>query len=188
MTENEDTQKLQGAFGDKGTKKNALSYFHPETRGLLKKAREMLTKSFTGLTLWKVSEVHDIPIKVLKGKGDSGYSFETNSVFVYAPPKATEPTPKMLLDLCQGLRLAEQHVIGFTAPDKSKDLFTYASIMHAKNLDSIAFMCKVVYELRETSFFNDLLDEIEKLGHGGIYQAYIRQASDQELIDEYAKS
>ena len=63
----------------------------------------------------------------------------------------------------------------------------YAAVMHAKNLDSIVYMCKVVHELTNSLHFSDLLDELNDLGHSTVYKAYVKEASDLELAEAYAE-
>lgn len=184
MTDKDDSN-LQGAFGDRGSK-STISYEHPNSEELKKKAREMMKPSLTGLSLWKVSEMYNVPLKILKGKGNPTYMPEENVVLAYVPAPASQVTAKLILDLCQGFRLAEQHLLGFTAPSKDDDVFTYASVMHAKTIDSITFMCKTVEELKGTDYYSILLDEVKKLGHGMVYKAYVENASKEEMADAYA--
>ncbi len=186
MSEKDNESGLQGAFGEKGTKASAMNYEHPNSDELKKKAREMMKPSLTGLSLWKVSELYNVPLKILKGKGNATYVAEENVVLVYVPTQATQVTPKLILDLCQGFRLAEQHLLGFTTPKKEDDVFTYASIMHAKTIDAITFMCKTVEELKDTDYYSILLDEVKKLGHGMVYKAYVEDASSEDMAKAYA--
>lgn len=184
MSDKDDDKQLQGAFGDKGSK-SSVDYEHPHSDELKKKAREMMKPSLTGLSLWKVSEMYNVPLKILKGKGNPTFLADQNVVLVYVPSQATEVTAKLILDLCQGFRLAEQHLLGFTTPSKEEDVFTYASIMHAKTIDAITFMCKTVEELKNQDYYSNLLDEVKKLGHGMVYKAYVEDASDEEMTDAY---
>jgi hypothetical protein len=184
MSEQEN-KGLQGTFGDKG-QKNSISYEHEHAEELKKEARLMMRPSVTGLSLWKVSELYDIPLKILKGKGNCTYLPEQNVIIAYVPAGLNQVKPKLILDLCQGFRLAEQHLLGFTAPSKDEDVFTYASIMHAKTIDAITYMCKTVEELKNESYYSILLDEVKKLGHGMVYKAYVENASDEDMADAYA--
>ena len=179
-----DDNNLQGAFGDRG-QKSTVSYEHPHAEELKTKARKMMKPSLTGLSLWKVSEMYNVPLKILKGKGNPTYIAEQNVVIVYVPAPVTEVKPKLILDLCQGFRLAEQHLLGFTAPNKEDDVFTYASVMHAKTIDAITYMCKTVEELKNESFYSNLLDEIKNLGHGMVYKAYRDKASHKDIVETY---
>jgi len=76
--------------------------------------------------------------------------------------------------------------MGYIAPDPTVDIVEYAAVMHAKALDSIIHVCKVVKELTNSSYYSVLLDSLTKLGHIKLYKAYENNASEQELYDIYA--
>lgn len=185
MTDKE-TSGLGGAFGSK-TKGSQIAYGHPYAEDIVDSARKIIAKSDTGKLLLKVSDVHKIPINVIKGLGDSGFSPQARVVYLQVSGKAQTADSVITLKLIKGLRDADQELIGFTAPDPTKDLMEYAAVMHAKTLDSIVYMCKVVKELTNTSHYKDLLDGLTDLGHDALYKAYSKNASKEELFDVYAE-
>lgn len=189
-TENNDSSdnKLQGAFGDKGTNVNAIAYGHPYAETIIEGAKEIIRESETGKLLIKVHNVHKIPIHVIKGTGDSGYNPDSKVVYLQVPGKLTKADPKIILQLIRGLREADQDVMGYTAPDPNKDLMAYATIMHGKSLDAIIYICKVIKELTNSSSFSVLLEALADLGYSKFYKAYIADASKEELFDIYAET
>lgn len=184
---NEGEQKgLGSAFGDKGVNRNQISYGHPYAREIMAHAREILKESETGRLLLKVSDVHKIPVNIIKGVGESGFSPQARVIYLQVSGKVQKADAVIILKLVKALRDADQELIGFTAPDPLKDLMEYAAVMHAKTLDSVIYSCKVVKELTNTSHFKEMLDGLSKLGHDAVYQAYERNASKDELFDAYA--
>lgn len=184
MTEN-GTTGLGGAFGAK-TKGSQINYGHPHGEEILESAKDIIKLSETGRLLLKVSTVHKIPIDVIKGLGESGFSTQARIVYLQAPGKTEKADAVLTLKLIKALRDADQELIGFTAPDPTKDLMEYAAVMHAKTLDSVLYMCKVIKELTNSSHYQELLDGMTILGHDAVYKAYVKDASKEELFDVYA--
>lgn len=179
-------KELTGAFGDKGTKVNAIAYGHPHAEAIIESAKEVLAKSETGRLLIKVHNVHKIPIHVVKGLGQSGFNPQGRVIYLQASGKTEKADANIIISLIKALREADQELIGFTAPDPTKDLMEYATVMHAKNLDSIVYVCKVVKELSNSSHFAVLLDTLAEIGFNGVYRAYEGNASNEELAKAYA--
>ncbi|MBN8521277.1 MAG: hypothetical protein J0L77_05190 [Alphaproteobacteria bacterium] len=177
---------LSGAFGDKGTKVNAIAYGHPFAQKILDESKQILNESETGQTLIRVHSLHNIPIHVIKGTGESGFNPQGRVIYLQVPGKTQETDPKIITSLIRGLREAEQEIIGFTAPDPTKDLMEYAAVIHAKNMDAIVYICKVVKELSKSSHFPVLLDTLAELGLDSVYKAYEKNASTEEIFDAYA--
>lgn len=185
-TDNNGSDKLQGAFGDKGTNVNAMSFGHPYAEDIIAQAKDVINESKTGASLISVHTHHKIPIQVIKGNGPSGFNPQSRIIYLQVPSKIKEADGKIVLNLIKGLREADQEMIGFTAPDPSKDLMEYATVMHSKALDAIIYICKFVNELTNSSHFPVLLDSLEQLGHIKVYKAYEKDASKEELFDAYA--
>lgn len=186
MTENGQTG-LGGAFGAK-TKGSQINYGHPYAENILNSAMEIISKTSTGQLLMKACRKGNIPIHVIKGNGPSGYSPQSRVVYLQMPGKKEAADPKDVIVLIKAMREADQELIGLTAPDPMKDIMKYATVMHTKNLDAIVYTCKVIKELTNSSVFTVLLDEMDKLGYGKVYKAYIRDASEGELFDAYAEA
>ncbi|MEM6781752.1 MAG: hypothetical protein AAF569_07810 [Pseudomonadota bacterium] len=187
MTENDDSN-LQGAFGDMGTKENAINYEHPYAEQILKEIKEVMRQCFMGSHLVEVSEHFNVPVRILKAKMVTGFVPDAGAVFLSAPASLNKYSPKLLLDMCKGLREAEQHLLGFRAPDENESVLNHAAILHAKNLDAITHMCRVVHELEKTDYYSILLDEIKKQGHSMIYKAYVSGLSNEETAEIYVET
>lgn len=178
--------KLQGAFGDRGTNVNAINYGHLHGDKILNEARQILLESPTGQILVKVWDHHRIPTQVMKGTGESGFSPSMNSIIIQVPGKTKSATGEVVINLARALRDADQEYSGLTAPDPMKDVMAYAGFIHARNLDSITHVCKIIKELTNSSFFSVLLDSLPILGLQYVYKAYLDGKPKEELYDYYA--
>ena len=187
-TDNNGSEQLQGAFGDRGTSVNAIGYGHPYADKIIEEAKEVLRESDTGKLLIKVHNVHNIPIQVIKGTGDSGYNPDSRIVYLQVSGKSKKAEFKTILQLIKGLREADQDIMGYTVPDPNKDLMAYATAIHGKNLDTMIYICKVVKELTNSSYFSVLLEALADLGYSNFYKAYTDGASKEELFDVYAET
>lgn len=188
MPGTDEDKNLKGAFGDKGTQTNAISYGHPHAEAILSEAREIISKSATGNILVRVMDHHRIPVHIIKGTGESGFSPDLRTIYLQVPGKTTHATPDAVIQLVKALREADQEYSGHRAPDPMKDVIEYAAFMHARNLDSITHICMVVKELTNSSDFSEFLDSLTNLGLNGVYKAYLRGAPKEELYMEYAEA
>ncbi len=182
----EEKNQLKGAFGDKGTQTNAISYGHAHADAIISGAREMLLQTPTGKILVKVMDHHRIPVHILKGNGESGFSADLKTIYLQVPAKTAAATPDIAIQLVKSLREADLEYSGNRAPDPMKDVLEYAAFIHARNLDTIRHACMVTKELTNSSIYSDFLDSLAKLGLNGVYKAYLAGASDEELYMEYA--
>jgi hypothetical protein len=191
MTESSDNtgtnDRLQGAFGDRGTNVNAISYGHPHGEKIIAEAREVLSLSETGRLLLRASQKGNIPVNVIKGTGDSGFSVESRIVFIQTSGKAKKADPKTILYYAKALREADQDLMGYKAPDPDKDIMEYATALHAKNMDAITYVCKIVKELTDTEYFTILLDVLDEIGYKRVYEVYARDGSQEEIFKAYAE-
>ena len=184
MSDKEQTG-LGGTFGSK-TKGSQIAYGHPAGKEIVAMARDVMKESETGRVLLKVLDYHKIPVHVIKGTGESGFTPDLNVIYLQVSGNVEKAQSGLILYLVKALREADQEYAGFRAPDPMKDIMAYAAFMHARNLDSITHICKFVKELTNTSYFTDLLDTLPKLGLNGVYKAFIAGASKEELYMEYA--
>jgi hypothetical protein len=184
----EDKKKLKGAFGDKGTQTNAISYGHPHADKIIGEAREIMAESATGKVFIRIMDQHRIPVHIIKGTGESGFSPELRTIYLQVPGKISSATSEVVVNLIKSLREADLEYAGSKAPDPMKDVMEYASFIHARNLDTIRHVCVVVKELTNSSHYSDLLDTLANLGLNGVYKAYLAGASDEELYMEYASA
>ena len=188
MSENENTGSgLGGTFGSK-TKGSQISYGHPQSKEILAHAREIMKESPTGEILLKVMDHHRIPVHILKGAGESGFSPDLNVIYLKLSGNIESAKPSLVLNLVKALREADLEYSGNKAPDPMKDLIEYAGFIHARNLAALTTVCKFIKELTNSVYFQDLLDILPKLGLNGVYKAYINGATKEELYMEYAEA
>lgn len=184
MTEDKQTG-LGGTFSGK-TSGSQIGYGHPYAESIRESAFAVISKAATGQLLIKACHKGQIPIHVIKGNGQAGFSPQARVVYLQVAPKKDNAGAVDILMLIKAMREADQELIGLTTPDPMKDLMKYATVMHTKNLDAIIYTCKVVKELTNSSKYPDLLDGLGKLGYGKVYKAYLEDASEEELFDAYA--
>ncbi len=182
----ESNNGLQGAFGDRGTNVNAISYGHPHGEKILEEAEEILRESETGRLLLKAKAKGNVPVSVMKGTGESGFSSDTKIIYLQIPKKISKADNKTILQYAKALREADQHLMGYIAPDPDKDLMEYATVMHAKNMDAITYLCKIVLELTKSSSFSVLIDTLDQLGYKGVYEVLARDGTREEIFKAYS--
>ncbi len=186
MTEKE-TSALGGAFGSK-TKGSQIGYGHPHAKELLESAYEVIKESELGRKHLKLVDLKKVPVQVIKGTGQSGFTPELMTIYMQAPGNMSKATGTFILNYIKALNEAAQELAGFRTPDPRKDIMAYASFIHGRNLDSITETCKVVKELTNTEYFQDLLDSMTEMGLSGVYKAYIDGKSRDELYEQYASA
>jgi len=184
----EDKEKLKGSFGDKGTNVNQIAYGHPYADKMISEAVEVIRESKTGSLLLRLLENKLVPVHVIKGTGESGYSPELNTIYIQTPGKAESASALFIVHLIKSLHEAAQELSGHKTPDPTKDILAYASFIHGRNLDSITEVCKVVNELTNSSYFSDLLDTLDQIGLNNVYKAYLNNASREEIYEKYAEA
>ncbi len=187
MTDKETTSGLGSTFGGK-TKGSQISYGHPYSKEILDSAKEVIKTTPTGKMLLRSCEMGKIPINVIKGFGEPGFSPEARIIYIQAAGKISKADPKLVLQIVKALREADQDMMGLKAPDPAKDIMTYASVIHAKNMDSIVHVCKFVKDLVNTSLFTNFLEVLGELGYKKVYQVYSENGSDEEIFKAYANS
>ncbi len=188
MSENENTSSSLGsAFGSK-TKGSQINYGHPNGKEIIESAKEILQSAETGRNLMKSCEMGRIPINVIKGLGEPGFSPESRIIYIQATGKVAKADSKLVLQLVKALREADQELIGMRAPDPSKDIMHYATVMHAKNMDSIMYVCKFVKDMVNNSLFTDFLDALDLLGYKKVYKVYAENGSTEEIFKAYAST
>ncbi len=183
-----DDTNLGSSFGDKGTNVNQIAYGHPHADGILEGAREIISESAIGRALLNVQDHFKIPVSVIKGSGESGYEADMNVIFIQTSGATKTVTPEIVISYVKALREADLDKGGNKAPDPMKDVIGYAAFLHGRNLDTIVQICKFMKELSNSSYFQDLLDTLPKIGLYNVYKAYNNGASEDELYDVYADS
>ncbi len=176
---------LGGAFGSK-TKGSQISYGHPYAKEILESACAVIKDSELGRLLLRVLDYKKVPVHVIKGTGQTGFSPDLMTIYLQVSGKITGANGVVILNLIKALDEANQELAGFKTPDPRKDIMAYASFIHGRNLDSITETCQVVKELTNTGNYDYLLDSLTELGLNGVYKAYIDGKSRDELYEEYA--
>lgn len=177
---------LGSAFGDKGTNVNSIVYGHPHGEKILREICEVLRESESGRLLLVLLDKNIIPVHIMKGSGESGFSPEMMTIFMQIPGKINAARPQDVIQFAKALDEAAQEHAGFKAPDPQKDLIEYASFIHARNLDSITKTLEILKELTNSLHFPVLLDSLKDLGLNDMYKAYLDGASREELYGHYA--
>ena len=180
--------ELQGAFGDRGTNVNSMAYGHPNGQKIIDDCCEVLRQCETGRMLLVFYDKKQVPVHIMKGKGDSGFSPDMGTIIMQVPGNVKEMQPEHVIYLAKALHEAGQELAGFKAPEPGKDLIAYASFIHGRNLDSMTEVCQMVKELTNSSYFSVLLDSLTKLGFNDFYKAYLNGASRDELYTHYANA
>ena len=186
-TETSENNDLQGAFGDRGTNFNALNFSHPYAEGIIDRAMELFSESEAGKSLIYGQKKQKAPIHVIKGNGEAGYNKSSNVIYIPVPSKKQGLDAKTFILFIKAFRLLDQEFIGMETPDQTMDVMNYAARLHAKNLDSIIYACKVVQEMSNSKIFKNLLDEIESFGYIKIYRGLEDKKSFDELYAIYSE-
>ena len=151
---------LGGTFSGK-TKGSQISYGHPNGQQLIQSAVEVIRESETGRALLKLLDFKSVPVHVIKGVGQSGFSPEAMTIYMQAPGNLAVANSSFIINFIKALNEAAQELAGFRTPDPRKDIMAYASFIHGRNLDSITEVCKVLKELTNTSHFTNLLGSLD---------------------------
>ncbi len=188
-TDNNQMSGLKGGFGDKGTNVNSgLVYGHPHGEKIIEEAKEIIRESERGNLLLVMLDKKLVPVQIMKGKGDSGFSADMGTIILQIPSNIDKALPEHVIQLIKALSEAAQERAGHKAPDPMKDIMAYAAFTHGRNLDSTIEVCKIVKELTNSSYFPVLLDTLEKLRLNKFYKAYIDGKTRDELYTEYAEA
>lgn len=187
-TDKQESGGLKGSFGDRGINMNAMGYGHPHAEKILREATEIIAESETGQLLLVMLRKKLVPVQVMKGRGESGFSPDMGTIIMQIPSNIDKALPEHVIHLIKALDEAAQERAGFTAPNPREDLMAYASFIHGRNLDSIMETCKIVKELTNSSYYSVLLDSLKDLGLNTVYEGYIKGLSRDELYTLYAEA
>jgi hypothetical protein len=187
-TGTENGTKLKGAFGNRGTTLNAMSYAHPHAKTMIAEARDLMMQCRSGQELVAVLEYHKIPLQIIKGSGEGGFSPEMMAIVLQVPGKINKMTAPFLLTLVKALREAAAEIGGAKTPSPLEDVMKYATFIHGRNLDSIRYICKFLDELTESLHYPVLLDSLTDFGFNEMYKAYQEGASDEQLYAKYVEA
>ena len=177
---------LGGAFGDRGTNVNAIAYGHPHAEAIIEEAEAIIRESETGQLLLKAKTKGNIPVSVMKGSGEAGFNPDSKIIYLQVPGKVKKPDNNLIIQYVKALREADQHLMGYIAPDPNKDIMEYATVMHAKNMNSIKYVCKFVKELTNSSYFPVLMDAVSQLGYKEVYDVYANDGDQEAIFKAYS--
>lgn len=184
MTE-QDKNALQDSFKNNVDKLTDIEYRHPAEQELLVSLRLILKKSATAEHLLHMAEQYKVPFHVIKHKDIQGFTPDKKTVILSAPEGTKAASPAFVLEAVAALREIEQEIIGYKRPPPHADPLEFAAMSHAKNLDIIVHMCKTVHELSADNDASEYIATLKKMGHEGLYEAYIHDFSPEKMADRY---
>ena len=178
--------KLQDTFEEHGDRVNDITYRHPHESEILPQIQAVLEQTATGKRLLQTAETYKIPVRLIKGDTMHGFSPEGRAAYVSLPVDRKTMTPRLVLELSAALRGAEQEIMGYKQPLSADiDPLEYAALHHAKNLDLVVNMCRVAHEYFQKTEDSTYINLLEEMGHGGLYDAYVRDFASDDLVDVY---
>lgn len=175
---------LRQIFAEKGDHGLYL-YKHKHEDSLIAAAREELAKSPTGERMLKIVDVQDIEIKVVKNPEQMKFVPNGHMIYIGAPGELKSPNPEFILDMAQGIREAEQLLLGYAPQTDDMESEEYAISYHSRQVDMIIQMFKVAEELKKSTNSQVFLDKIENYGYGDLYKLYKEDVSNEEIVDLY---
>jgi hypothetical protein len=180
--------KLNENFSEHVDQLTDIEYRHPEAEIILEKLHEIFAQSPTAEHLHHVIEQYNIPFYIIQNKDIQGFTPDKKTIFVSLPSIQDKPVARFVLESVAAMREIEQEIIGYKRPPVDADPLEFAAISHAKNLDIIYHMCKTAHELSGGSENSQYIQSLEEMGHGGLYDAYIRDFAADDMVDVYYKS
>lgn len=178
-------ESLKAIYGDNCERYTDIDYRHPVEKRLLIELKAILSECDTGKHLIEVSNELKLNIYLIKHNRVRGNALGGKILMLSLPENKTKVEPIMVLELAAALREAEQTHLGFEVPGKDTTPLEFAAMNHAKNLDVVVHMCKVAAELSQSPNKTGYADALEEQGLGGIYDAYVRDFSSDEIVDTY---
>lgn len=164
----------------------AIDYTHASEDKLREAMERVLSESPTGNRLLKWADQQRVAIKILRGKGVSGYIPENRAVYVLFPSQLSTIPPEKILELGAFLRQAELQISGIKNPDISMGSSDQIKAFDTKIIDNLIIMCKIGDELYEKGT-TQFLDALNRMGHSEFYSTYKKYGRSQELVDTYYK-
>lgn len=188
-TGSDDQKSLHDAFGARNADKVEQNYAADAdlSKTLLVELRTMMGGSPTAQQLFGMADQHGVSVKFLRGREESVYVPENKWLFMSVTPR-TRATPRLALLYAGGLREAEQNILGFNRPSNESDDSGWITQNLVKNLDIILKMCIIVNEIvKQNQSASDFLDSLTALGHDDIYEAFVNNTSEEEMLRLLAK-
>lgn len=177
--------KLQEMFKEYGEKLTDIEYRHPDEDTIIESLHSVLSKSKTGTHLLGVVAKYNIPFHVISSSEINGFAPEGKAVFLSFPPTEKQANPALIFEAVAAIRDIEQDMLGYKRQPAEKDPLEFAAMSHAKNLDIILHMCKVAHELGDGAEDTPYTQQLEMMGHGGLYDAYVRDFASKDMVGAY---
>jgi hypothetical protein len=181
-------ESLKKIYGENCEKYTDIEYRHPESEKLLIGIKAILSECETGRHLLAVSNKLNLSMYLIKHDKIKGNALDGKLIILSAPETKTSIEPMMVMELAAALREAEQEAIGYCHPGENADPLEFAAMSHAKNLDIIVHMCRIALELSQNSNEKKYIEALEEEGLGGIYDAYVRDFSSDDIVEKYYES
>ena len=184
MNDNYSSRDISNNFTETGNAQTKpISYAHPESASILSKARDDLAKSATGLRLLQMADQRNIEIHILVNKDITRFVPDSGHIYLGLSPDNEPDERHIVLNLGGALREAEHFLVGYAPPDpENSDPTDFVALSFAKELDIIINICMVAEELHASSALQNMIDVLEDMGHGQIYQSYREQKSAEEML------
>jgi hypothetical protein len=172
---------LQGTFGTKSEAGSRTQLTHPDDIRIIETAKNLLANTVTGMSLLQLMNAYSIPVKVIKGREPNFSVPDDKTVVLICPEKTPADLHEMAVNLGLGIRSVEHGMVGFKMPAQARGTQEAQNVLFSKTLDIVMTMCKLVSEFVDRGEATNLVELIEKLGHGDIYRANRSGASFQEM-------
>ncbi len=154
------------------------SFAHESEADVIRRLLGIFTRVPTGQRLMDMANQYGIAIKLMKGQNDFSFSPDTKTVYLGLPAGQTAPKARMLLHLAMGLQEAEQEFTGMPRPTLTMPREQFAQIHVEKQRAIFYTMCEVAHQLVNQLGLREILDELLKMGHIDLYEAYEEDLQD----------
>ena len=186
MDYNETSKSINPDFTATGGDHAAtLSYTHPDNAAILSQARNYLAQSITGKRLLQLADYRGIETRILANKDTTRFVPDAGHAYLGLSANEDPDYRHITLNLGGALREAEHFLVGYAPPDQNYNPVDFAALSFAKELDIIINICRIAEEIRDSDALLNILDALEEMGHGGIYQSYKEQQSTGEMLDSF---
>lgn len=149
------------------------TFAHESEEEVLRRLLGVFARVPTGQALLDGAKAHGIGIKLLKGQSEFSYSPDSNIVYLGLPAGQAAPRARMLLHLAMGLKEAEQQFTGLPRPNPQGMTPDQFAEIHVQKQKLILFsMIYFAHELVTQLGLREILDELTKMGHINLYEAY----------------
>lgn len=150
-------------------------FSHDSEDEILRQLFGVFVQTPTGKDLVDKSKINGTTVKLLKTGNNFSYSVESNTLYLGIPPVQSGAKARMIIHLAMGLEEARQQFEGMPRPDVSVGRDQFALIHEQKQHAMLLTMCQVAYECINSLGLREILDELQKLGHIELYEAFEKE-------------